>query len=252
MKNGELRQIPIDVIFDPDLPMRTEISYESVADLVASIRQIGIIEPLVVRAVGEKYQVIAGHRRLTAAKIAQLTTVPCVVTEADDYETEIIKLHENFARAEISAVDWAKHLTRLKQHYHLTTDKLGEILGMSKAWVSQHLKILEYDAYILDALENNKISFSSARELALIKDPKTREAYVGHAVKGGVSPALAVRWRIQANQPTLPPAENTTPADTPTIETPTPSPYLQCAVCNENIPLGEEVTLTIHHACQPQ
>lgn len=252
MKVGKLKQIPLDLILDPELPMRSDVSAESVADLVASIKQIGIIEPLVVHPHDDKYQVIAGHRRLRAAEIAGQTTAPCLVVEVDEAEIEIVKLHENFARAEINAVDWAKHLTRLKQHYNLSTARLAEMLGMSEAWIQQHMKILEYDDYMIEALETGKLGFSAARELGAIKDPQTRQAYVQHAITGGVTPALAARWKIQANTPRLPDTPNNPTTDTAPVEIPPPSPYEVCAVCNENIPLGEEIHITIHKSCGPR
>ena len=251
MKQGQLKQIPTDLILDPERPLRSDIAPESLTDLVTSIKQIGIIEPLIVHPVDDKYQVIAGHRRLRSAELANLVKVPCLVVEVDEGEVEIIKAHENLVRSEISAVDWAKHLWGLKQQYGVTSAKLGEMLGMSEGWVTQHLKILDYDDYLINALEEGKLGFSAARELSGIRDPETRKVYTNHAIAGGVTPALAARWRTQANTPRLPDNPQTTDPTTENIEVPPPNPYLTCAVCNENIPLGEEVTLTVHKHCRP-
>ena len=115
MKKGQLKELPTDLILDPEQPLRSDISPESLADLVTSIKAIGIIEPLIVHPVDDKYQVIAGHRRLRSAEIANLVKVPCLVVDVEESEVEIIKAHENLVRSEISAVDCAKHLYILKQ-----------------------------------------------------------------------------------------------------------------------------------------
>lgn len=252
MKPGKLQQLPTDLILDPERPLRSDISPESLTDLVRSIKQIGIIEPLIVHPVDDKYQVIAGHRRLRSAEMADLVMVPCLVVEVVENEVEIIKAHENLVRSEISAIDWANHLLRLKQQSGVSNAKLGEMLGMSEPWIKQHLDILRYDGYLLEAVDSGKVSFTSARELSGIKDPRTREVYTKHAISGGVTPALAARWRQQANTPRLTDTPQTADTLNPNIEIAPPNPYLTCAVCNQNIPLGEEVSLVVHQTCKPQ
>ena len=242
--------IPLDKILDPELPLRSDLSPESVADLVASIKQVGIIEPLVVAKKGESFEVIAGHRRLLAATIAQLATAPCMVTEVEGLTADILKIHENLARAEINPVDWAKHLDHLKSQYTLSNAKIAEILGMSEQWVDQHLAILRYSPELLDALTANRLAFSSARELAQIRDPKKREQYTDYAVRGGVTPALAAKWRREANIPTLQqtPIEG---GENPELSHPTATNDPECPVCGEPVRLEESITLIVHHFCRP-
>lgn len=242
--------IPLDRILDPSQPLRSDLSPESVDDLVASIKQVGIIEPLVVAKKGDNFEVIAGHRRLLAATIAGLATAPCMVTEVEDMQAEILKLHENIARADINPIDWAKHLAHLKQQYHLSSAKIAEILGMSEPWVNQHLLILSYSPELLDALAQNKLSFSAARELAQIKDERKRKSYTDYAVRGGVSPQLAARWRREANIPTL--SQNPTTEENPNPQiVPETNTDPECPVCGEPVRLEESITLTIHHFCRP-
>jgi len=249
---GEYKQIPLDRIKDPERPLREDLSPESVQDLVASIKKVGVIEPIVVRETKEGIELVAGHRRLMAAEIAGLTEIPCIVVKAEGMEVEVLRLHENIVRDKISPIDWANHLHHLKSQYNLESAKIAELLGMSEAWVSQHLQILDYPTPLVEALKADKISFSAARELAQIRDPQKRESYIGHAIRGGITPALAIRWRKEANREPIAP-NSTPPADqgTPPTE-PQPTHEPVCPICGEAIPPAEAVTLTVHNRCQPK
>ena len=242
--------IPLDKIIDPERPLRSDLSPESVEDLVHSISQVGIIEPLVVARKGELFEVIAGHRRLLAATIAQVATAPCMVTESSGLDTEILKMHENIARSEINPIDWAKHLDYLKSQYNLPTAKLVEITGMSDSWVDQHLAILKYPPEILEALASGGMAFSSARELAQIKDDAKRKMHVEYAVKGGVTPALAAKWRREANLPTLTYAPTNTESQPNDTVNDTVA-NTACPVCGEEVQIADALTVTIHFACRP-
>ena len=244
--------ISLDRITDPEEPLRSDLSPESVVDLTESIKKIGVIEPLIVRVSGDNFEIIAGHRRLVAARYAGLSVVPCVVREEEGLEAETLKIHENLARAEINPIDWAKHLSALRQRYNLSFAKLADLLGMSQTWVSQHLQILQYPKEIFDAVEQNKMSFSSARELVQIHDPVKREVYVRAAVRGGVTPQLAAQWRREANrEPLKQPMVEQNSAQQPSG----PSTGLHlpvCPVCVTEIQPEDQIIITIHRDCQPQ
>lgn len=250
--NTKYEEISVDRIIDPVDPLRTDLTEESVKELIESIKQVGIIEPLIVRLNGENYEVIAGHRRLTAARFAGLMMIPCVVRNEQGMEAEILKIHENLARSEINAVDWARHLTNLKEQYGLSTADIAKILGMSDSWVAQHLDILNYPPVVLTAIQAGTLAFSAARELAQIKDPLKRTVYVKAAVRGGVTPAMAVQWRKQANQtlnPEITTEENATSSNS---EISMELPPVFCPVCKEEILAEQQYTLIIHETCRPE
>lgn len=245
------KKIPVDKILDPARPLRSDLSPESVSDLAESIKKVGIIEPLVVSPKEDAYEVIAGHRRLLAAEMADLAIVPCLVVDVSGIEAEVLKLHENSARADINPIDWARHLEYLKTQYSMTTAKLAELLGMSPAWVEQHLDINNYPVELQEALGSGKIAFSAARELEQIKDPVKRKEYVEYAVKGGVTPALAAEWRRKANSPILVYPSTSDSGDSGAILRPDAEINSICPVCDAAILLEEAVTITIHHYCLP-
>lgn len=249
---GKYTTISLDRILDPEKPIRENLSQETVKDLTTSIKQIGIINPLIVKEEDDNYRLIAGHRRLVAAGIAGLTEAPCIVVKVKGVTSEIIKLQENLIRDSISPIDWANHLAHLKEQHKLDNAKIAKMLGMSESWVSQHLQILEYPTLLLEALKTNRLAFSSARELAQIRDPQKRDAYTNHAIRGGITPALATRWRKEANrEPIDQTPQHPRPEGTPPPE-PAPTPPPACVVCGEAIKPEQSMTLTIHKNCQPQ
>jgi ParB/RepB/Spo0J family partition protein len=240
-----------DRIKDPERPLRSDLSPESVADLVVSIKAVGIIEPLVVKCKGDNFEVVAGHRRLVAAEIVGLLQIPCIVLDINDLDGEVLKLHENLARSEINPFDWANHLKFLKEQFKLTNSKIAELLGMSDAWVTQHLEILEYPPELTNAVKQAKLSFTVARELVQIKDVTKRKVYINAAASGGCSPDLAIRWRKEANsQGPRFNQENLEEEPAPATEF-VPVRNLTCPVCHEEILPEQQVTLVIHGHCQP-
>ena len=246
-----VKMVQLDRIKDPERPLRTNLTPESVDDLVFSIREVGIIQPLILCESGDNYELIAGHRRLMAAEILQLIEVPAIIVDVKDLDKEVMKMHENIGRQDINPIDWAIQLEYLKKQYSLTNAKLSEMTGFSPAWVSEHLEIINYPEEVLIAIREGTLSFSAARELAKIKDKNKREIYVRSAVRGGVTPTLAARWKIEANrEPIKQEGElnNPTPQNTGNVPEPT-EPV--CALCDQPIPFDDIITLQVHSACQP-
>lgn len=248
-KKQDYREIPIDLIDDPELPIRNDLSPESVSDLVSSIRQVGIIEPLVVNKKGDRFEIIAGHRRLVAANLLNIPLLPCIVRENKGQEVDLIKIHENLSRAEIDPLDLAKFLQHLKEQYKLTTAKVGEMIGRSEAFVSIYLTILTYPADLMEALNSGLINISVARELIKIEDSVALSNYLGYAIKGGITPTLAHQWAMdwKVAHTTTPPPQGEAVSDiTPASN---PGTFVKCAICEEDIPVLEAKILYVHPAC---
>ncbi len=249
---GKYKTISLDRILDPEAPLRSDLSQDSVKELTSSIKQIGIINPLIVKKSGDNYEIVAGHRRLVSAGIAGLTDAPCIVIKAKGMTGEVIKLQENLIRDNINPIDWAHHLAHLKQQYNLENANIAKMLGMSESWVGQHLQILDYPEPLLNALQTETMSFSSARELVQIKDPAKRDLYIKHAVRGGITPALASRWKKQANQEPVNESQKTQTNDDKPPENPEPTVLPECPICMEVIKPEDELRLTVHAHCGPQ
>jgi len=186
--------IPLGLIDDPAKPLRSDLTPDSVADLVLSIKQMGIIEPVIVKPRADRFEVIAGHRRLLAATIAKLALVPCIIKVLGVEETEIMKLHENIYREDISPVDEAKHFDYLIQRLKLSPAKIAQLISRSPTYISERLAIFNYPDELRMALQQKKIVFSVARVFARHPDPEKIRTFLRYAISNGMTPTMAEKW----------------------------------------------------------
>lgn len=200
MSRPALKELTIDQVDDPAAPARGSSGFGDMDDLAQSIAQVGIIEPLVVAKRGARFEVVAGHRRLIAARLAGLTTVPCVVHDTFKTAEEAVTLHENIHRADLNPVDEARFFGRLLQRVDGDTERLAELVRERRDYVEARLQLLDGDSEVLAALERGDISLGVARELNLYDHEPTRRAHLGAAIAGGSKTALVASWRKQANE----------------------------------------------------
>lgn len=171
--NGREKKI-IDVALDDIIPNRFQprLSFDEqgLNELAESIRQHGIIQPLVLRKIGDKYEIIAGERRYKASYIAGLTTVPAVIIDLNDNESAEVAIVENIQRRDLSPIEEAKSYKKLLDRGYLTQDQLAGRMGKAQATISNKLRLLNLDEEVQDALLNNKISERHARSLLRLED----------------------------------------------------------------------------------
>ena len=241
--------ISLDLIDDPVRPLRSDLSPESVAELVASIRQWGVIEPLVVRRKGERFEVIAGHRRLVSAGIADLAQVPCYIINVSDEEAEFVKIHENLYRQEISPSDQAEHFSYLIQRLKLTPAKIARLIQKSETFVSERLQILSYPPELKEAMDSGLIKFSVAREFYRIKEMDKLREYLGYAVRSGIVPSLARKWVDDYLRPlqVITPVEGA--VQNQGEEPVYPEQQTTCIYCTEALKLGDAAIVYMHPDC---
>ena len=172
--NGLEKEI-IEVALDDIIPNRFQprLSFDEAAlnDLAKSIRQHGIIQPLVLREVGNKYEIIAGERRYKASYIAGLTKVPAVILNINDNESAEVAIVENLQREDLSAIEEAKSYKKLLDRGYLTQEQLATRMGKTQATISNKLRLLNLTQEVQDALLNNQISERHARSLLRLINP---------------------------------------------------------------------------------
>ena len=168
-------QIPLDAIdANPHQP-RTRFDEDSLKELASSIRQLGIVQPLTVREIpGGRYQLIAGERRLRAAKLAGITHVPAYVRTADDQAMLELALVENIQREDLDAVEVAISYQRLIEECRLTQEQLSERVGKQRSTVANYLRLLRLPAEIQLGIRNRQMTMGHARTLISIDDPKSQ------------------------------------------------------------------------------
>ena len=186
--SSAISEIDIDSIHpNPDQPRRT-FSDDGLDELAASIREIGIIQPLSLRdAPDGGYQIIAGERRWRAAQRAGLHTVPAYVRTASDSEVTEMALIENIQREDLNAIEVALAFRKLIDSYSLTQERLSERVGKSRSVITNHLRLLKLPAEIQLALRDRRLDMGHARALLSIDDPKLQLKIFKQILKDGLS-----------------------------------------------------------------
>ena len=158
--------VPVErLVPNPDQPRRT-FGEGDLDDLAASIREKGVIQPLIVRAVGEDmYQIVAGERRWRAAQLAQLHEVPVLVRDYTDTEVLEIAIIENIQRADLNAVEEALGYRQLMDRFGHTQEKLAEALGKSRSYIANLLRLLQLPEDVQEMLKQGLLSTGHARAL---------------------------------------------------------------------------------------
>lgn len=166
----EVIQIEINQLQPNPLQPRGSITAESLVDLVDSIKEHGVLEPLVVAKTPAGYQIIAGERRWRASKLAGLTHVPAIIRETSPKGMLEMALVENVQRVDLNPLDRAKGFERLLNEFGLTTSEIAVRIGKSVAYVSNSLRLLSLPDALKDGLLSGLISEGHARALAAIED----------------------------------------------------------------------------------
>lgn len=176
-----------DIKPNPNQPRRT-FDEETLGELASSIKELGVVQPLSVRDLGNgTYQIIAGERRWRAAGIAGLNSVPAYVRSASESEVTEMALIENIQREDLNAIEVALAFKNLIDTYHLTQERLSERLGKKRATIANHLRLLRLPAEIQLGLRDHKIDMGHAKALLSVEDPKQQLTLYNKILREGLS-----------------------------------------------------------------
>lgn len=200
---SEFRMLPTAALTEPANPARTTMDDALMDSLVASVRSLGVQVPLHVKpAGGGVFEVVAGHRRLKAARLAGVAELPCLVL-SDVGLAEAVKIHENLEREDLSPVDEAVFYAELYEAHGEDVDQVVALVKRGRAHVEGRLNLLDGDKRVLEALKSGAISLGVAEELNKYVDVDDRLRHLDYAVRGGVSVSQARQWRVDANRRVL-------------------------------------------------
>jgi len=168
--------IPINQIEpNPEQP-RKNFSHQEMEELINSIREHGIIQPLIVTKLdNDKYQLIAGERRYRAAKVLELETVPAIIRKVSEIQKLELSLLENIQRKDLNPIEKARAYQRLIDQFNLTQDEVAKKLGKARATISNTLRLLTLPEKIQEAIEEEKISEGHAKALLSIDKPEKQK-----------------------------------------------------------------------------
>ena len=184
---AQVIQINVNTITPSPFQSRKQFNEEKLVDLAETIKQQGIIQPLLVRQItNNHYELIAGERRLRAGKLAGLSEVPCLVQTIDDATAAMINVLENLHREDLNVVEEAEGLRQLIEQHSLKHAEIASTLGQSRSSITNKLRLLSLSPYSLKALRTNQIEMGHAKCLLSV-DEQQQKKFVDLIIKNGLS-----------------------------------------------------------------
>lgn len=199
MSRGE-QQIDIDLIDPSPYQPRVRFREQALEELAQSIRSSGIIQPLVLRQIGARYQLIAGERRWRAAQRAGLQRVPAVIRDVPEEQALEITLVENIQREDLNPVEQARAFDRLMAEFRLTQEDVANRTGKDRATIGNAVRLLKLEAPIQLLLEEGKLSAGHGRALLAIESTERRLALAQRAARGGITVRQIERLATRAGK----------------------------------------------------
>jgi ParB family transcriptional regulator, chromosome partitioning protein len=177
-----MREIPLDLIQPNARQPRRRFDQARLAELAESIRTRGVLQPIVVRPLaGGSFELLAGERRLRAAQMVELETIPALVRDTDDWERLDVALAENMARVDLNAIEEARACAMLVDDLGLTKQEVGRRVGRSRVAISNLIRLLELPEEALELIERGGLSEGHGRALLLCKDHVVRRSLAREA-----------------------------------------------------------------------
>lgn len=201
-KGTDPSEVDIQLIEPSPYQPRRQFREGALNELAQSIRSTGIIQPLVLRTAGNRYQLIAGERRWRAAQLAGLKRVPAVIREIPESQALEITLVENIQREDLSPVEEAHAYNRLMEEFSLTQENVAERTGKDRATIANTLRLLKLDKSIRDMIDEGRLTAGHGRALLAIEDGRSRIALAERAARGRLTvrqiERLAIRRRTRS------------------------------------------------------
>ena len=186
---GKVLFLPVDAIVpNPDQP-RKRFSQPELEELAASIQALGVLQPLTVRRRNGGWELVAGERRLRAARLAGLSQVPCLSIQADSQSSSLLALVENLQRRDLDFLEEAQALRTLIDTYHLSQDEAARRLGKSQSAVANKLRLLKLPPDVLTLLRDGGCTERHARALLRLEDPEAQRAAARQVTEGSLTVA---------------------------------------------------------------
>ena len=197
---SEVRYLRVEQIDPNPFQPRQVFSEEELENLAASLREHGVLQPVLVRPIGEnRFQLIAGERRWRASQRAELVTIPAIVRDVDDQSALELAIIENVQRHDISALESAQAYKRLAAEFGLSQEKIAQRVGKSRAAVANTLRLLDLPMEALEALKTSQISEGHGRALLMASGEESRRALLRRTIRDGLSVRDVERYARESN-----------------------------------------------------
>ena len=227
--------VSIDKIDEPEAPARADPYTEDIQELAESIRELGLLNPITLKKKGDRYEIVAGHRRYLAVKLLGWTEIPAQVVEAEQHSYSSMMLAENLVRKNLSPVEEACMIQDILERGEETINSLAQALGKHRQWITKRLAILEWPTDIQKALHEGLISYAVAEYLAQIDDDDTRLRYLKTAIEKKISAETAKMWLDLYESSKEIPGFELDPAEIQHEKVDYTKVTLKCQICEQEI-----------------
>lgn len=231
----EILQLPLDLIDPPSYAVRQAIDDSGIMELAEDIRRVGLINPLRVVKVGDRYEINSGHRRYLALKYLDRSNANCILVDCDDDQQDLMKLYENYSREDVIPLDEASFFSQLMIRRGWTGQQLALYVGRSVSYVQSRLQLLDLDPRIMDALRTNIISMSVALVLHRCPNYAYLTYFLNLAVDQGANVRTVANWMLACpvQAPENPARPGDSVGDLP-LRVDAVKPILRCRICNQD------------------
>ncbi len=186
-RGKEVITLPVEEIAPNKYQPRQMFSNDELEELAGSIRREGVLQPILVRQSVRGYELIAGERRLRAAKLANLPAVPAIVLDVDDRKAQELALVENLQREDLNAIEQAQGFRSLMSRYNLTQEALADAIGIKRSTIANTLRLLDLPEKILQGLAHEVISAGHAKVLLSVENVEAQLAFFHEVKERGLS-----------------------------------------------------------------
>lgn len=246
---NQVYEVPIDLIDPPKKATRQSMDEEGLHQLAESIKTAGLVNPVLLRKTGRRYEIIAGHRRLVAHQMLNRLTIKAIIENLDQEAATRAKVHENLCREDVNPVDEAIFIAQAMEDLKMTSAEFAGYIKRNRAYVKRRLALLDYPDEVRTAVKHSGVPLNVARYLAQITDSVTRRMYIAYAVDQGVTARTARYWLEQYLACGVPNELKMPPPSEPggVIEYRTPQVF--CELCGIKDDVTNMALIYAHHSC---
>lgn len=245
----KITEVDLSLIDEPQVIARKEIDPEYISGLARSISEIGLLQPILVRPDGERYEIVAGHCRFLAHKEAGLSTIRSLVRVMTDKEAAIARATENLGRVDLSPLEEGVIYRDLIDVHGMTVDQVASHVGKSTTIVMRRMDLLKMPPVLQGAVHTKAISISVAEELWAIRDEAQLKYYLSFAIEGGCTQAVARSWAKEWKDSVRRTAAGAVEGGG--VSSPfEPRPcYIACDLCTGPVELGQDKLVRLCPQC---
>jgi len=245
----KVKEIDLDLIDEPKGVVRLEIDPGEIASLAENIAEVGLLLPINVRAIAERFEIVAGHRRYLAFKKLGRKRMPCIVGRFSDVDSALARASENLRRVDLSPIEEAAIYRDLYDSHGMSYGEISKRMGKSQGIVKRRLDLLKMPPQLQKAIHRKQISYSVAEELWSLGDIGVIDYYLGFAIDHGATQAVVRGW-VNEEKAKKRQKEHGTDGGGGDVAPLEPRPvYVSCDVCLGPMVLGSERTLRVCVAC---